>query len=137
SPAHESQDQNTFFYDLAEQKLFVAPRSAIPPIPGIKKTELTGVRAVVICTNGRPNDPASRKIAYLEKYSPELKQVMEAVQAGKDNPVPPRGTRQGLIYVKRLADTEWQPVSSPEGEKILSEWNVPGPDGKLPMVCSP
>src|SRR6266853_2865656 len=103
SPSHESQDDQAYFYDLKEQKLFVAPRSSIPPIPGIKTKDLIGVRAVVISTNGNPKDKTSRKIAYLERYAPELKRVLEAVQAGQRTDVPPREARQGWIYVRRLS----------------------------------
>jgi hypothetical protein len=131
------QSESGFFYDLAAQKLFAAPRTLIPPIPGINGKELTAVRAIVISTNGRPQDRASRQIAYLEKYSPELKQVLEAFRAGKTTLVPSHQERQTQIFVKRLNDTEWHTVKSPEGERILTEWNVPGPDGKLPSVCSP
>jgi hypothetical protein len=137
SPAGESKDETAYFYDLEEKKLFVAARDAIPPIPGIKNKDQAGVKAVVISTNGKPRDKASRKIAYLEKYSPDLKQRLEAVQAGKSTQVPPRGTRQAQIYVKRLEDAQWYAVDTAEGEKILNEWNVPGPNGVMPVVCSP
>jgi hypothetical protein len=137
SPAGDPRDDQTYFYDLKEQKLFVAKRSLIPPIPGVKGAEGAAVRAIVISTNGNPKDPAGRKIAYLEKYAPELKRVLEAVQAGKVTDVPPREARQAMIYVKRPVDAEWVAVNTPEGEKVMSEWSAPGPDGRLPMVCSP
>jgi hypothetical protein len=136
-PARERDDGNAYFYDLAEQKLFVAPRSSIPPILGIKRGELTGVRAIVISANGDPKDKASRKIAYLEKYSPDLKQVLESVRAGKTTDVPSHSERQGRIFVRRFQDPEWYSVNSPEGEKIMTEWNVAGPEGKFPVVCAP
>jgi hypothetical protein len=137
SPRGDAENDKGFFYDLAEQRLFVAPRTLIPPIPGLTGGALKGVRAVVISTNANPGDKASRKIAYLEKYSPELKEVLEAVRAGKTSAVPSHQERQAQIFVRRLNEAEWYAVKSPEGEKILTEWNVPGPDGKLPSVCSP
>jgi hypothetical protein len=135
-PAPE-QSEEGFFYDLAAQKLFVAPRSLIPPIAGINSKELTAVRAIIISTNGNPRDKASRRIAYLERYSPELKQALEAFRAGKTATAASHEERQTQILVKRLNETEWYAVKSPEGERILTEWNVPGPNGKLPVVCSP
>jgi hypothetical protein len=48
----------------------VAPRTRVPPIPGINNEEPDGMRAIVISTSGNPKD---KKIAYLEKYAPELK----------------------------------------------------------------
>jgi hypothetical protein len=137
SPSGEARDDQAYFYDLKEQKLFVASRSLIPPAPGIKGSEPTGVRAVVISTNGNPKDAASRRIAYLEKYSPELKQVLEGVRAGKVTDVPSHEARQGQIYVKRLTDSQWYPINTPEGERVMSEWSVPGPGGVTPVVCSP
>ena len=135
-PAPE-QSEKGFFYDVATQKLFVAPRTLLPPIPGINGKELTAFRAIVISTNGNPRDKTSRQIAYLETYSPELKLAMEAFRAGKTTSAASHEERQTQILVKRVNETEWHTVKSPEGEQILTEWNVPGPDGKLPVVCSP
>jgi hypothetical protein len=128
--------ERTFFYDLSEKKLFAASREALPPIRGLNDAVEDAVRAVVIVANGNPNDKASRKIAYLEKYAPEFKQQLEKVRNGQADPLP-REARNGFIFVKRVDDTEWHAMSSPEGEKILTEWNVPGPDGKFPIVCAP
>jgi len=128
--------EQTFFYDLSEKKLFAASREILPPIRGLNNAEEDAVRAVVISVNANPKDEGSRKIAYLEKYAPELKQQIEKVRAGQAEPLP-RGTRNGLRFVRRVNDAEWHSVSSPEGEKILTEWNVPGADGKFPVVCAP
>jgi hypothetical protein len=136
-PERGSADEQAYFYDLSAQKLFVAPRRSVAPIRGIDNADMDGVRAIVISTSGDPKDKASRKVAYLEKYAPELKQVLEAVQAGKAAAVPSHQVRQGLTFVKRLSDAEWHSVNTPEGEKIMTEWQVPGPDGKMPAICSP
>lgn len=128
--------EQTFFYDLSEKKLFAASREALPPIRGLNDAEEDAVRAVVISTSTNPKDKNSRRIAYLEKYAPEYKQQLEKVRAGQAEPLP-RGSRNTLRFVRRENDTEWHPVSSAEGAKILTEWNVPGPDGKFPAVCSP
>lgn len=128
--------EKTFFFDLSEKKLFAASREALPPIRGLNDAEEDAVRAVVISPSGNPKDKAGRKIAYLEKYAPEFKQRLEQVRLGQADPLP-RGTRDGFRFVKRVEDPEWLPVSSPEGGKLLTEWNVPGPDGKYPAVCVP
>lgn len=128
--------EQTFFYDLSEKKLFAASREALPPIRGLNNPEEDAVRAVVVSLNANPKDKGSRKIAYLEKYAPEFKQQLEKVRAGQTDPLP-RSARNGYRFVRRAEDSEWHSVSSPEGEKILTEWNVPGPDGKFPVVCVP
>jgi hypothetical protein len=128
--------EKTFFYDLSEKKLFAAPRESLPPIRGLNDTQEDAVRAVVICTSGNPDDPANRKIAYLEKYAPELKHALQEVRAGKAEPLPSK-IRNGYRFVKRAEDEEWHAVNSPAGEKILNGWNVAGPDGKQPVVCVP
>jgi hypothetical protein len=128
--------EQTFFYDLSEKKLFAASREALPPIRGLNNFEEDAVRAVVISFAANPKDQGSRKIAYLEKYSPEFKQQLERVRAGQTDPLP-RNSRNALRFVRRVGDVEWHTIASPEGEKILTEWNVPGPDGNFPAVCVP
>src|ERR1700682_5272728 len=93
--------EKTFFYDLSEKKLFAASREALPPIRGLNDAVEDAVRAVVIAANGNPQDKASRKIAYLEKYAPELKQRLEKVRNGQAEPLP-REARNGLRFVKRV-----------------------------------
>ena len=126
----------TFFYDLSEKKIFTASREALPPIRGLNNDEEDAVRAVVICTSGNPDDPANRKIAYLEKYAPELKQSLEQVREGKAEPLPSK-VRNGYRFVKRAEEETWHAANSPEGVKLLNGWNVAGPDGKPPVVCVP
>ncbi len=132
-------DGSVYFYDLSEQKLFVAPRSSVPPIRGINNAELDGVRAVVISTTGNPRDKKNRKIAYLEKYSPELKAQFEVVQReGAAAQVPlTRESVPANTFVRRLNESQWHTMNTPEGEKIVSEWNIPGPDGNYPVICVP
>ena len=61
--------ENSYFYDLSERKLFVAPRTLVPPIRGINNDEPDGMRAIVISTSGDPKDKAGQRIAYLERYA--------------------------------------------------------------------
>ena len=142
SPAGDSGDAKSYFYDVEEQKLFVAPSSSIPPIKGLKGGESAGVRAIVVSPTGDPGDKTHCRIAYLEKYSPEIKQLFEEVRqaraAGRSEEgridrrqVPPS------TWVRRLNETEWHALNTPEGKQIASEWNTPGPDGRTPVVCSP
>jgi hypothetical protein len=141
-PASESRSEKAYFYDLEQKQLFVAPRNSIPPINGIKGAPLAGVRAIVISRTGNPADMKHREIAYLEKYSPELREKFETIQqeeaAGHASDVViDRHMLPTMTLVRRLNDTEWHPLSSDEGAKITMEWNTPDPDGRVPVVCSP
>jgi hypothetical protein len=126
----------SYYYDLREEKLLTAPTSLIPPIPGIRGGEDDAVRAIVISVTGNPKDKSSHRIAYLEKFSPEMKRQLEAVQAGEAEPLSSAFRRQHR-FVKRPDETQWHALSTPEGEMILSEWNVPGADGNYPVVVAP
>jgi hypothetical protein len=142
SPARESRDGDAYFYDLEQQQLFVAPRGSIPPINGIKGGAMAGVRAIVISTNGNPADKKHLQIAYLEKYSPEIKQLFEEVRqaraAGRSEEGRiDRKEVHANTFVRRLHETEWQPLDSSEGKKIANDWNQTGPDGRAPVICSP
>src|SRR2546422_7302251 len=112
-------------------------RTAVPPIKGIKGAQEAAVRAVVISTTGDPKDKSSWKVAYLEKYSPELKKQMETAQANGNSPQMGRTEAQAHRFVKRMADSKWFPMDSPQGEAIVSDWATPGPDGVTPVVCAP
>src|SRR5688572_3248447 len=72
-------EELAYYYDVSEQKLFAAPRSLIPPIRGLNDETEDAFRALVISTTGDPSDETGRKIMYLEKFSPELKQQIEAI----------------------------------------------------------
>ncbi len=111
--------ENSYFYDLSERKLFLAPRTLVPPIRGINNDEPDGMRAIVISTSGDSKDKASQKIAY-----------------SSGNRIS-RGAAQSFIFVRRLNEETWYPVNTMEGEKIMTEWQVPGPDGKTPVVSVP
>ena len=128
--------EQAFFYDLSEKKLFAAARESLPPIRGLNNTEEDAVRAVVICTSGNPDDPANRTIAYLEKYTPELKRNIEEARAGTAEAVATR-IRNTYRLVARVGEDKWHAASSDEGQKIMTAWHVAGSDGNYPTVCSP
>ena len=141
-PTDDEAAEKAYFYDIEEHRLFAAPRNQIPPIPGIHGRPGTGVRAVVISTTGDPKDEKHRQIAYLEKYSPETKRLLEEVRTARSEGRQPtavvdRSAASSNTWVRRLNDSEWVPLSSPEGERMTSEWNRPGPDGTTPAVCIP
>ena len=124
-----------YFYDLSKGELFTASANLIPPIRGIDNAEEDGVKAVVIAPT--PNDKKNRRIAYLERYSPELKRDMEEARAKQTRPLIDRGSQQNFRFVRRASDTNWYSMNSPEGQRIVNEWTTPGPDGLSPVVCTP
>jgi len=128
--------EKAFFYDLSQKKLFAASRELLPPIQGLDDTEEDAVRAIVIAPGSNPDDKSAREIAYLEKYAPELKQHLEKVRLGQAEPLQ-RNARDSYRFVKRVEDLQWFALNTPEGSKVLLEWNVAGPDGKYPVVCVP
>ena len=126
-----------FFYDLSQQKLFTASRTNIPPIKGLDDAKEDAVRAVVVSTNGNPQDKASWRIAYLETYSPELKGQMEMARATGKPPALSRGAASFHRLVKRPGDQDWTSLNSPEGNRIVTEWLSLGPSNSPAIVCTP
>lgn len=138
-----NQEPEIYFYDLSEKRLFAAPQSAVPPIQGLNDDELDAVRAVVISPSGDCHNKESLKIAYLERYSLEMKRQFETMQSqGENHPGEivgniRRSEAQSHTLVKRLDDDQWYPMTSDEALKIVSEWQVKGPHGRYPTVCRP
>lgn len=129
--------EQAYFYDLSEQRLFVASRDSIPPIRGLNDATADGVRAVVISRTGKPSDRSSHGVAYLETCTPALKQALETARQQGVAPALSRSEAQSQRLVRRPADADWHAIDSPEGERIVTEWAVPGPEGITPVVCTP
>lgn len=132
-----------WFYDLSEKKLYAVPRGTIPPHRGIGGAENDGVRALVVACRGSCGDASARKIAYLEKFTPELVAVQSAINSAKASGQPPPEDKSRDFYsantlVRRLEGTEWHAISSAQGLEISREWMAEVcADGKPPTVCTP
>ena len=135
-----------WFYDQSAGRLYEAGVDTIPPDKGITGHAQDGVKAVVICFRAEQSDPRKRRVAYLETYGPELKALLEQVQAARRNgrtlkqQLPPRESLffQTNNFVKRVEESEWHATSSPEGRKIMAEWRSwRGANGETPVVCVP
>lgn len=133
----DTQQAKGFFYDLSAQRLFDGPIDSIPPIRGVDGPDTDGYRAVVVSISGKPQDRSSWRVAYLERYSPELQAQMERARQGGPPPSLSRSESQAHRWVRRTNDTEWAPIASETGERIVTEWAQPGPDGVTPIVCIP
>ncbi len=129
--------EKAYFYDLSERQLFVSDRGLIPPIRGINDPTEDGVRAVVVSTNGHPEQKATWVVAYLETCAPELKQQLAAAKAAGTAPEISRTSAQGLRLVKRPGDSHWVSLATPEGEQVVSEWLQWGTDKESPVICTP
>ena len=136
----------TWFYDQSEKRLYEVSRNTIPPHKGIGGPSGDGVRAVVVAFRAEQGGPRKRRIAYLESYTPELKDLLEKVQAARASGqafkgrIPARDSEyfQTNSLVKGLAETEWHASSSLEGRRAMTEWRSwRGPDGQPPVVCVP
>ena len=135
-----------WFYDQSEKRLYEVPRDTIPPHKGIGGRSGDGVRAVVVAFRAEQSDPRKRRIAYLETYTPALKELLERAGAARaagrafKGGVPPRDSSyfQTNCLVKGPEESEWHASSSPEGRRAMTEWRSwRGPDGQPPVVCVP
>lgn len=129
--------EQAFFYDPSAEELFTAPKTAVPPIRGIDGDEEDAVRAVVISVTGDPADRDSWRIAYLERYSPELKRQMEQAQQSGGSPAIGRGAAQAHRFIRRPDQDAWHPMNSPQAELILNAWLTAGPNGQPAVICTP
>jgi hypothetical protein len=135
-----------WFYDQSEKRLYEVPRDTLPPHKGIGGSSGDGVRAVVVAFRGEQSDPGKRRIAYLENYTPELKDLLDKVQAARASKqafkgrIPARDSEyfRTNSLVKVPGETEWHASSSPEGRRVMAEWRSwRGPGGQPPVVCVP
>jgi len=144
APAHDG--SRVWFYDESEKRLYPMPVDTVPPDAGVGGARGDGDRAVVVAFDGRGSDPAKRRLAYLLRYTPELKQSLEAVAAAHAarrvpaNPPPDRNSdyfRQNTL-VRLPDDSEWHPAGTPEARLAMDAWRSwRGPGGEPPMVCTP
>jgi hypothetical protein len=131
-----------WFYDQGAQRLYPAPRDLIPP-DGDNDAR---VRALVIGFQGLGNEVSQLKIAYLEKYSPEFRALLERAEAAHAarRPFAEKIPSQNSAYfqdntsVKRLGEASWHTVGTEEARQIMAEWREwRGPAGQTPIISVP
>jgi hypothetical protein len=129
-----------WFYDESQKQLYAMPVATIPPDKGIGGPAGDGYRAIVVAFG---KDRKTRRIAYLQKFTPGLKKVLDEVIFARaahrvfNGSVPAYQSAyfQNNTLVKRVDEEEWHPADSDEGKKILAEWRSwRGPDGALPII---
>jgi hypothetical protein len=131
-----------WFYDQNANRLYPAPRDLISP----DGNDDVRVRAMVIGFQGMGNEVSRLKIAYLEKYSPEFKALLERAEAahaakllfGEKIPSQNSPYFQDNTLVKRPGEDSWHATGTPEARQIMAEWrNWRGPAGQLPIISVP
>lgn len=140
------QGLQVWFYDLSERQLYAVARDTVPPHNGIGGEKNDGVKAVVVANRTECGNGTKRRIAYLETYTPEHKQLEEGVRAARAERRPygrPIPDAEGGFYekntlVRRVDDPKWYDMTTPEAKRIVSVWRSErGPDGKTLEVCTP
>jgi len=131
-----------WFYDQSAKRLYPAPRDLIPP----DGNNDNRVRAVVIGFQGIGNEISQLRIAYLEKYSPEFKALLERAQAAHAakrpflEKIPSQNSPdfQDNTLVKRPGEASWHAVSTEAARQIMAEWREwRGPAGQRPIISVP
>jgi hypothetical protein len=131
-----------WFYDQSANRLYPAPRDLIPP----DGNDDARVRAMVIGFQGLGNEVSQLKIAYLEKYGPDFKALLERAEAAHaaklpfTEKIPPKGSDyfQDNTMVKRPSEPSWHTAGTEEARKIMAEWREwRGPAGQPPIISVP
>jgi len=141
-----------WYYDLNTGQLFAAPLGEIPPIAApsgpLPDGSPAGVRAHVYGCGDCSE--ANRTIAYLETYTPEDRQRLQAllkIQFGKEPPSADSGfmagPEDGILLagqgslVKRPEDADWVRRIHPEGQALVSDSLPRCHAGVFPLECRP
>lgn len=133
---HREHVPHVYFYDLSEKKLFAAPQDMVPPIVGTDGKVADAVRAVVYSPSG--DCSKDRKIAYLEKYSAELKAQFEVAKRnpGAEIPRMSRSAAQSHTFVARVDELKWHAMDTEEAGRIIGEWRLANPNPEA-QICIP
>jgi hypothetical protein len=135
-------EPRVWFYDQSKQRLYAAPGDIISPDGKFD----TRVRAMVIGFRGMGNDPENLRIAYLEKYSPDFKALLERANAAHRHrrpftekiPAPGSPYARENTFVKRPEEASWHSLGTAEARQILSQWRQwHGPAGEAPVISTP
>ncbi len=131
-----------WFYDQLAHRLYPAPRDRIPP----DGSDDSKVRAVVIGFQGMGSDMRQLKIAYLEKYAPDLKALLERAEAAHTarkpftEKIPSNASDEfkNHAFVKAPDEADWHKLGSAEARGAMSAWrDWRGPAGQMPFVSVP
>jgi len=126
-----------WFYNLKTQELFAGSDRSVPPID-TQSGAATAVQACVYTCDVNPKS-TNRFIAYLKKFSPELKQAIDAALQRADDQSSigfmlernPEG-----VLVSSLEAAQWFPELSDQGQKIVAA-GIKSGGCPHPQICLP
>jgi len=135
------QTYKAWFYDLNTGKLFTAESREIPPIDApsgkLPDGQLAGVKAYVLSYLREPNE-SERFIGYLEKYTPQGKEIIDSFRKSQKNVTNESVQRLNKNrFVRRLDDDHWFLANSNEGRVILEQVSRINEMGQIPHYCPP
>jgi hypothetical protein len=138
--------EQVWFYDESQKRLYPGNAGTFPPDKGIGGKRNDGVRATVIVFKGAKDDLHSRRIAYLQTCTSELKGALERARAARaagkpfDTRLLARDSDfyQTNTLVRRPGDTVWHPSNTLEAQLLMSEWRSwHGPGGEPAVLSVP
>lgn len=113
-----------WFYDLNTGELFAGNVAELPPIAA-PSGDFMGGPAGVLASVIKIEGSSEKKVAFLQTYSPQAKQMIEASRKGQDKGGAPAndgeimaGTLIALPPAKPGDPIKWVSMSSPDGSKI-------------------
>ena len=157
---------DVYYFDLGANRTFVAKSNEIPPVEGPSGSQAggppMGVRAYLFacgdCPSNMvdmtPQDLFNQKvfIGWLEMYTPDAKERMEAMQRGEYKPESPEGPDGAMVpemydfweqghLISTLADSieqmQWVPANSEPGFQIMQNLQDVCGDDATPKPCFP
>jgi hypothetical protein len=138
--AAPSHGERSYWYDVSEKRLYTGPKDLVPPQDGVGGASGDAYLATVISWK---KDGSDKTVAFLISYTDELHSLLEQQRDAKAQGQPPPEKLGDRLWVTantlvRTPDSaQWQPKSSPAGQRILAVLTTRGPGGDFPQVCSP
>jgi len=137
---------HAYFYDLNDDKPFIGPSNALAPIraPSDERAEappdtLSGVRAHVFSCTGCDDDE-THFIGWLEKYTPEARQLLLNPPDDSDDAISAKGPAELAAEGRQVRAVEggpWVPAASAEGIEIQRQARARCPAGQRAKPCRP
>lgn len=128
-----------YFWDTSNGTLHTRPMTDYPPLIGA-----TGKPTLVQAYFYTCGSCADKKLAYLQKYSPQAKAMLDKMiqsgKAGKPQGFSPMAEEAMMSQNSQLVrspakGSPWVPISSPQGQQIITPPACPA--GGMLKICMP